>query len=277
MIGSIIGDMSGSIYEGPYKNPNRKNFILLPNNCYFTDDSILSVAVADVLLNKLDYAKTIRLYYSRYPYGGYGKAFKKWAKSENDPAYNSYGNGSAMRISPIVWAFETKEDILNEAKKSAECTHNHEEGIKGAQAIALAGFMARKGCSKAEIKLIIESEFKYDLVNIDRKFDSSCQGSVPNAIAAFLDSDNFVDCIKRAVFYGGDSDTVAAMAGTIAQPFYNNIPKSSIRIVFTKLPDDLARVIVEFTKKYIDKNFVRPAHIGRQAELYNLYRLIIKK
>ena len=276
-IGSIIGDMAGSRFEGANKTPHRKNFELLPENTYFTDDTVLTIATMDALLNKKEYKDSYSEYYKKYPYVGYGKAFKKWALSKDKTPYGSYGNGSAMRVSPLIWYCNTKEKILIEAELSASTTHNSIEGIKGAQAIALAGFMARKGATKAEIKLIMESEIGYDLSKIDPKFDSSCQGSVPNAIVAFLDSENFVDCIKKAVFYGGDSDTVAAMAGSIAQPFYNNISKSAIKTTFTKLPDDLARITTEFTKKYIDKDFLRPAHMGRQAELYNLYRLIIKK
>lgn len=280
MIGAIIGDLVGSKYEGANKHPTRVNFKMFPKDTYFTDDTALTVAVADAILNNKPYAEVIREYYRKYPYVGYGKAFKEWGKSDTAEAYNSYGNGSAMRVSPIAFAFNTKEEVLEEAKKSAEVTHNHEEGIKGAQAIAYATFMARNGSSKISIRSAMVNEMGYDLVNLKRGFDSSCMGSVPNAIVAFLDSNCFTDAIRRAILMGGDSDTIACMAGSIAQPYYGAkltaITTNVIRNAFLKLPDSMAEIVVEFVKKYIDSDFVRPANMGKDAKLHDLFRSIFK-
>jgi len=279
-IGAILGDISGSRFEGANKHPSRSNFKLFPQDTYFTDDTVLTVAVADAILNNKSYSDVIRSYYKKYPYVGYGSAFKQWGKDDTAVAYNSYGNGSAMRVSAIAYAFNTKEEVLEEAKKSAECTHNHEEGIKGAQAIALAAFMARTGKSKKQIREAMEKEMGYDLVNLKRGFDSSCQGSVPNAIVAFLDSTSYIDAIRSAVLMGGDSDTIACMAGTIAQPYYgvgvSAIPPNSVKKVFKKLPDELADIVVNFTKKYVDQNFKKPTSMSKNAKLYDMFRSIFK-
>lgn len=280
MIGAIIGDMVGSRFEGPNKHPDRLNFEAFPVDTYFTDDTVLTVAVADAIINKKSYTDVIRGYYRKYPYAGYGKAFKAWGKADSAEAYNSYGNGSAMRVSPIAFAFDTKDQVLEEAKKSAEVTHNHPEGIKGAQAIAYATFLARMGASKKQIRDAMENEMGYDLLNLKRGFDSSCMGSVPNAIVAFLNSESFVDAVRGAILMGGDSDTIACMAGSIAQPYYgaklSAIPPNMIKKAFMRLPAEMAEVVVSFVKQYIDDSFELPAEMAKNAKIYDLFRSIFK-
>lgn len=280
MIGAIIGDMIGSRFEGPNRHPSRVNFKMFPSDTYFTDDTVLTVAVADAILNQKPYADVIREYYRKYPYAGYGKAFKVWGKTDNAEAYNSYGNGSAMRVSPIAFAFDTKEQVLEQAKLSAEVTHNHPDGIKGAQAIAYATFLARNGASKKQIRTAMEEEMGYDLLNLNMGFDSSCNGSVPNAIVAFLNSESFIDAVRGAVFMGGDSDTIACMAGSIAQPYYgarlSAIPTNVIKKTFKRLPEPMADIVVEFIRKYIDEQFDKPATMAKNAKLYDLFRSIFK-
>ena len=279
MIGAICGDMAGSRFEGPNRYPTRVNFKMFPTDTYFTDDTVLTVAVADAILNDKPYADTIRSYYRKYPYVGYGKAFKAWGQTDDAEAYDSYGNGSAMRVSPVAFAFNTKEEVLEHAKLSAEVSHNHPEGIKGAQAIALATFLARTGASKKEIRDAMENEMEYDLLDLIRGFDSSCMGSVPNAIVAFLNSSCFVEAIRGGVLMGGDSDTIACMAGSIAQPYYGakltGIPKNVVKKAFQRLPDELADIVVSFTKKYIDNDFVKPASMSKSAKFYDLFRSIL--
>lgn len=279
-IGAICGDIIGSRFEGPNRHPDRINFEMYPTDTYFTDDTVLTVAVADAILNNKPYASVIKEYYRKYPYAGYGKAFKAWGKSETAEGYNSYGNGSAMRVSPIAFAFDTKDQVLEHAKLSAEVTHNHPEGIKGAQAIAYATFLARMGSSKKQIRDAMENEMGYDLLNLKRGFDSSCMGSVPNAIVAFLNSDSFVDTIRGAILMGGDSDTIACMAGSIAQPYYgarlNAIPPNMIKKAFNRLPTPMADIVVEFVRKYIDEQFDKPAEMTKNAKMYDLFRSVFK-
>lgn len=284
-LGAIIGDICGSRFEGPSRHPSRVNFKMFPQDTYFTDDSVLTIATMDAILNAnagmVLYAEYYRKYYRKYSYAGYGKAFKQWGESDTAGAYNSYGNGAPMRVSPISFAYNTKEDVLTQAKASSECTHNHPDGIKGAQAIAYATFMARSGATKKQIRDAMENEMGYDLLNLKHGFDSSCMGSVPNAIVAFLNSDSFIDAIRGAILMGGDSDTIACMAGSIAQPYYGTkltaIPPNVIRKAFKRLPDELADIVVAFVKKYIDSDFIKPATMAKNAKLYDLFRSIFKK
>jgi len=260
-IGGITGDIVGSVYEGMHRNPRRKNFTLFNRRTHFTDDTVLMVATMDVLLNSKSYATTYRGYFKRYPHAGYGKSFKSWAVSDSNDGYGSWGNGSAMRVSPIAYVFEKKEEVLAEAEKSASATHNSIEGIKGAKAIALAVFMARKGETKSEIKQEIFKETGYDFsVGVLDHWDVSCQACVPQALIAFFDSTGFEDAIRKAIFRGGDSDTIAAMTGSIAQAYYG-VPDEITAEVFSRLPEDLAIITEQFTKKYIDPNFQRPPPI----------------
>ncbi len=252
MIGAIAGDMIGSLYERyPIK---QKDFELLVSA--FTDDTVLTVAVANSILNDVGYAESIKSFAQKYHDLPYGGAFRKWIWSwENEP-YNSFGNGSAMRVSPVGFAYDTVEEVLLEAKRSAEVTHNHPEGIKGAQATALAIFMAKQGADKETMRSEITCRFGYDLNRtVDRfrpkyKFDVSCQGSVPESIIAFLDSTSYEDAIKNAISLGGDADTMACIAGGIAQAFYKNVPEYIATRVLEKLPGDLFEVTVQFNDKF---------------------------
>lgn len=249
MIGAILGDIVGSIYE--WDNIKTKEFELFQKGMDFTDDTVMSVAVADWALNGGQVEDYLVKYGEMYPLpkGGYGGRFRQWLfDDEKHKPYNSYGNGSAMRVSSMGWLYDTLEETLDKAKQSAECTHNHIEGIKGAQAVASAIFMARKGSSKKEIKEYIENTFCYNLnrtcdeIRPKYKFDVSCQGSVPESIIAFLDSSSFEDAIRNAISLGGDSDTIACITGSIAEAFYG-IDDDLVEKVKSYLPNDFIEVI----------------------------------
>lgn len=254
MLGAIAGDIIGSIYE--WNNRKTKNFPLFSPNCKFTDDTVLTVAVADAILNNRSYMNCFKDYYRHYPHAGYGGMFHQWAKSGNSEPYNSWGNGSAMRVSPVGFAFDDLETVLSKAKQSAEVTHNHPEGIKGAQATAAAIFLGRTGHSKNDIKTYIEQEFGYDLSrSIDEirpsyQFNESCQETVPQAIAAFLESTDFEDAIRNAISLGGDSDTLTCITGGIAQAFYGGVPAAIAQKALVCLDQSLAEITQRFMTKF---------------------------
>lgn len=254
MIGAIIGDIIGSVYE--WENTKRKDFQLFSPVSRFTDDTVLTVALADSILSGISYTIKLKEYYSLYPNAGYGGRFHEWALSKSILPYNSWGNGSAMRVSPVGFAYDSLIRVLSEAEISAAVTHNHPEGIKGAKATVSAIFMSRTGSSKNEIKDYIEREFHY---NLSRKlddirplyeFDVSCLGSVPEAIIAFLESKDFEDTIRNAISIGGDSDTIACIAGGIAQAFYKKIPESIEKKAYNILDKRLIKIIDSFRKKF---------------------------
>lgn len=255
MLGAIAGDIIGSVYERD--NIKTKQFPLFRPESRFTDDTVLTVAIAEALLHQGDYADTLRQYYQYFPHAGYGGTFEAWAGSSSREPYNSWGNGSAMRVSPIGYAFDNLEQVLQAAKRSAEVTHNHPEGIKGAQATAAAIFLARTGQSQAEIKTYIESTFGYDLsqtldeIRPTYRFDVSCQGSVPQAITAFLESTDFEDAIRNAISLGGDSDTIACIAGSIAEAFYGGVPAVIAEEIMIRLDQRLVDVVEAFRTRYI--------------------------
>ena len=234
MIGAIAGDIIGSIYE--WHNIKTKSFPLFQPESRFTDDSVLTCAVARAIMNggiHEDYLTSIRTIGRMYPNCGYGGHFIDWLKSDSAEPYNSWGNGSAMRVSPVIWAYDSLEEVLRAAKVSSEVTHNHPDGIKGAQAIASAGFLARTGYAKSEIKNYISSQF----------------GSVPEAIIAFLESGDFESAIRGAISIGGDSDTIAAMTGALAEAAYG-VPYIIRREAFSRLPLILKGIVEEFESKY---------------------------
>jgi len=250
MLGVIVGDIIGSIYE--FDNHRSKQFPLFGNGCDYTDDTVLTVAVAECIMNNGDYAEYIKGYARKFPARGYGGMFAQWIRSDDMEAYNSWGNGSAMRVSAVGFAFDDLQSVVEEAKKSAEVTHNHPEGIKGAQATAVAIYMARKGQSKEQIKAAIAKSFGYDL---DRTIDAirpiyifneSCQGTVPEAIIAFLESTDFEDAIRNAVSLGGDTDTLTCITGGIAEAFYGGVPKDIAEKAMTYLPPLMQDVVKEF-------------------------------
>ena len=254
MLGAIVGDIVGSTREN--LRIKRKDFELFPESSDYTDDTVLTVAVADAILSGKSYAETIKSYGKRDPLRGYGPRFMSWLFSPGIAPYNSFGNGSAMRVSPVAHAFDSQDSVLLNARKSAECTHNHPEGIKGAQATALAIYMARSGADKEEIRNRIKSRFGYDLdrtvdsIRPNYQFDITCPGSVPEAIIAFLDSTDFEDAIRNAVSLGGDADTQAAIAGSIAEAYYKDIPSPMLEKAWRKLPTVFRDVIIEFASRY---------------------------
>jgi len=254
MLGAIAGDVIGSVFE---RFPTKSmGFPLFSHNSSFTDDTVLTVAVAWSILNRTNYTDALKKFGRKYPNAGYGGFFYRWMFSSNREPYNSWGNGSAMRVSAVGFAFSSLDDVLKEAKKSAEVTHNHTEGIKGAQATALAIYLARTGNDKGTIKKEISNRFGYDLnraIDDIRKtycFDVSCQGSVPEAIISFLESENFEDAIRRAISLGGDSDTLACMTGGIAQAYYKKVPPDIASNVRERLPNEFLSIIDEFNEQY---------------------------
>jgi ADP-ribosylglycohydrolase len=255
IIGAIAGDIIGSVYE--WHNIKTIDFDLFCHKSTFTDDSVLTLATMDALLNQKKYTESYQLFGRNYPHRGYGGHFRSWIHSENPEPYNSWGNGSAMRVSPVGWYGNSIEEIMAEAKRSAEVTHNHPEGIKGAQSTAAAIYMARTGKNKEEIKKYIMDTFQYDLERkIDNirpgyEFDVSCQGSVPEAIIAFLESTDFENAIRLAISIGGDSDTIACITGGIAEAYYKEIPDNITKNIMKILPNELVKIVENFSMKYI--------------------------
>jgi ADP-ribosylglycohydrolase len=253
MIGAIAGDIIGSVYEQrPIKT---KAFPLFQDRCTFTDDTVLTLAVAEAILSGTSYVDCIRRIGRRYPHAGYGGSFIRWLYAKDAKPYNSWGNGSAMRVSPVGFAFSTEDEVLRQARMTAEITHNHPEGIKGAEATALAIFLARTVRDKEVVRARLKILFGYDLdrtvddIRPSYAFDVSCQGSVPQAIIAFLDSASYEDAVRNAVSLGGDSDTLACIAGAIAEAFYNGVP-GAIR---AKVEEILAPDLWQITKAFYDR------------------------
>jgi ADP-ribosylglycohydrolase len=216
---------------------------------------VLTVAVAEALLGGGDYSATIRKRGLRYPRSGYGGMFRRWPAMGRNRPYNSFGNGSAMRVSAVGWLRHSVEEVLAEAERSAEVTHNHPEGIKGAQAVALAIFRARGGASKEAIRAELAERFGYDLerrleeIRPESRFDETCQGSVPEALIAFLESSDWEDAVRNAVSLGGDTDTQACMAGAVAEAFYGGVPAEIWAEVEQRLPADMVEVVERFERQ----------------------------
>jgi len=254
VIGAIAGDIIGSVYELHFTKST--DFPLFSPQSTPTDDTVLTIAVADCILNGKEYAETLKEYGRRYPYAGYGGMFLKWMGSNSLAPYNSFGNGLAMRVSPVGFAFGTIDRVLEEARRSATVTHNHPEGIKGAQAVAASIFLARSEQGKEQIRRFVEESFSYDLSQtLDEirpwyRFDETCQGSVPQAIIAFLESSDYEDAARKAVSLGGDSDTLACMTGGIAQAYYKQIPNYIAEKVRELLDEELLAVVDEFNEYY---------------------------
>lgn len=256
MLGSIIGDIAGSCYE--FSSPKRTDIDLFPFGCAITDDSILTIATAEVLLTKGDYMRTYQMFGRFYPepMGGYGSRFNDWIWQKDPEPYQSWGNGAAMRVAPIGWALATMEDVLEEAQRSAIVSHDHPEGIKGAQATALSVFLARTGSTKEQIRSSITDRFGYDLSRTVEEirptygFDESCQGTVPEAIIAFLDSTDFEHSIRLAISLGGDSDTLACITGGISEAFYREVPKWMATKAIGKIPSGLIGAVEKFRERY---------------------------
>jgi ADP-ribosyl-[dinitrogen reductase] hydrolase len=254
ILGAIIGDVVGSVYE--WHNIKSVDFPMFSKESFFTDDSVLTVATMECLMENSGYAAVYKKYGRQYPGRGYGLRFDNWLRTDVQKPYNSWGNGSAMRVSPIGWAFNTLDEVLDNARKSAEVTHNHPDGIKGAQAVAAVVFLARNGKTKTEIRQYVEKAFDYDLertideIRLVYQFDESCQKTVPEAITAFLESNDFEHAIRLAISIGGDSDTVACITGGIAEAFYNEIPEYIIDNTIQLLPDVILDTIDRFSARY---------------------------
>lgn len=254
MIGAIAGDMIGSIYEGT--DVKTKDFPLFDAWCHFTDDSVLTIAIAEAILAGTPYQDSVRRIGRRYPHAGYGGSFSRWLHDDHPEPYQSWGNGAAMRVSPVGFAFSSETAVLREAAKTAEFTHNHPEGIKGAQSTALAVFLARTGQDKETIRTRIASLFGYDLdrtveeIRPAYRFDVSCQGTVPEAIISFLDASSYEDAVRNAISLGGDCDTLACIAGGIAEAFYGGVPEDIRARVEELLTPDLWAVVEAFCARY---------------------------
>lgn len=263
LYGAIIGDIVGSIYEFARIRMKSKDFEFFNDNMDYTDDTVMTIAVADAILKTGDekdtdiwyknMEKSMHRYGNKYP-NGYGTMFRGWLHSKDPKPYNSFGNGSAMRVSAAGWVSESMFETREIARMTALPTHNHPEGIKGAMVIASAIFLARHKATKEDIKEYIETEFDYDLsrkLDDVRKtcvFNETCQISVPEAIIAFLESTDFEDTIRNAVSFGGDTDTQAAIAGSIAEAFYC-VPEDLIKKCRSYLPKEFLDVIDKFNEK----------------------------
>ncbi len=251
-IGAITGDIIGSIYE--WHNIKTTEFPLFSKECFFTDDSVLTLATMDAITNNVPYEDAYYKFATNYPGRGYGGGFSRWLHSDLKP-YNSFGNGAGMRVSPVGWAFDTLEETIHQATESAKVTHNHPEGIKGARATAVSVFLARTGSSKDEIKNTIEGMFGYDLhrtcdeIRPIYKFNETCQGTVPEAIIAFLESTDFENAIRLGISLGGDSDTLACITGGISEAFYGGVPQHISDEVEKILTPELLDIVNNFNKK----------------------------
>ena len=254
MLGAIAGDVIGSVHE--FAGTKSKDFPLFDERCWFTDDTVLTVAVAERLLRGGEYVDLFHDYFHRYPDCGWGGMFYRWAEHRRREPYNSFGNGSAMRVSAVGFAFDTLDQVRARARESAAVTHDHPEGLRGAEATAVAIFLARSGRTQSEIHRHIESEFGYDLsrpldaIREGYEFDETCQGSVPEAITAFLESRDYEDAVRNAISLGGDADTQACIAGAIAEAFYGGVPEPIAARTTALLDDRLRHVLAEFYSRY---------------------------
>ena len=258
MLGAIIGDIVGSAYE--FSRTNDYNFNMFPADCAFTDDTICTVAIADAVMNGSDYGKSLHDWCRRYKYpkGGYGGNFSRWVHSDNPQPYGSFGNGSAMRVSPVAWAFPNLDKALAEAAKTAECTHNHREGVKGAQAVAAAIHHCnalRRISGKisqatiAETMNAVAEQFGYNIdinkEDVMNRFDETCQGTVPVALWIIAESTGFEDAIRKAVALGADADTLGAIVGSIAEAIWG-VPQDLAMKAMDYLPTDMKAIVLRF-------------------------------
>ena len=260
MLGAMIGDIIGSVYE--WNNWKDKRFKLFHPQCRMTDDSVMTAAVASALLSsdltdleqfKENLVAEMHRFGKAYPGLGYGPRFEKWLIQGDTKPYGSLANGSAMRVSPVAWVAETMEECLTLAKASAEVTHDHPEGIAGAQALAGAVFLAKMGERKEVIRDFVSDyyslDFTLDGIREEYQFDVSCAGSVPQAIVAFLEATGYEDAIRNAVSIGGDSDTIACMTGAVAAAFYG-IPKDIREEAGPFIDGEVRNVLDRFTRLY---------------------------
>lgn len=254
MLGAIAGDIIGSVFE--HHPVKATDFVLFDRRSHFTDDTVLTVAIAHAILEDVDYGLALKTFARRFPDAGYGMSFFQWMMSEDPRPYNSWGNGSAMRVSPVGFAYDSVEEVLSQAEKSAAVTHDHPEGIKGAQATALAVYLGRKGAGKNHIRREIEDRFGYNLnrriddIRPTYRFDISCQGTVPEAIIAFLESDSYENAVRIGISLGGDSDTIGCITGAVAQAHYGTLPENIVGQIRRRLPAALQEVVDRFNRRY---------------------------
>ncbi len=254
MIGAIAGDIIGSVHEGACTKTTR--FSLFSPFHRFTDDTVLTVAIAESILQNTDLVDTLHAYFHRYPQAGYGGSFIRWAVQRRREPYNSWGNGAAMRVSPVGFAYDRLEDVLQQAERTAAVTHNHPHGICGAQATAAAIYWARTGHDQAAIREMIVARFGYDLsrsldeIRPTYRFDVSCQGSVPQSLVAFLEATDFEGAIRNAISLGGDADTMACIAGGIAEAYWG-VPEKIERQARSYLPAELSQVVDAFQARFM--------------------------
>jgi ADP-ribosylglycohydrolase len=257
MLGAIVGDFVGSVHE--FNAPKRKDFPLVDPGCSVTDDSLLTVAVAEWLLDGINITERFHELVATYPRAGWGGMFYQWCSARRHEPYDSFGNGAAMRVSPVGWAFPTLAETIAAAGESAAVTHNHPEGIKGAQATAVAIFLARSKHDKVLIKREIESRFGYGLdrtvddVRPTYQFNEACQETVPEAILAFLDGSDFEDTLRNAVSLGGDADTLACIAGGIAHAYYGTVPENLASAALASLPAPLRGAWDRFRDRFMSR------------------------
>lgn len=252
MLGAIIGDIIGSRFE--YGGRNMPNFILFTPECEYTDDTICTVAIADAVINGADYGETLAKWCKKYPFplGGYGSKLTAWLASPKKKAYDSWGNGSAMRVSAIGWAFDSELKTIKEASKSAKPTHSHPEGIKGAVCVADLIFLLRtKRIAKEDVADLVKERFDYDMPVLSdvKGMHDSCMETVPQAIECFLEAESFESTIRNAVEIGGDTDTTAAIAGSIAEAYYP-IPQEIKEKALKYLDNDMKAIVTEFVAKF---------------------------
>ncbi|MCY2994412.1 MAG: ADP-ribosylglycohydrolase family protein [Planctomycetota bacterium] len=253
MIGAIAGDIIGSVYEGA--GTKTKLFPLFGPYNRFTDDTVLTVAVAESILRESDLVDVLHDYFHRYPQAGYGGAFIEWAVQRRRAPYNSWGNGSAMRVSSVGFAYDGLDDVMQHAERTAAVTHSHPEGIRGAQATAVAIYLARTGSDKQAIRRHLVEVFGYELstpldaIRETYEFDISCQGSVPQSIVAFLEAEDFEDAIRNAISLGGDADTMACIAGGIAEAYWG-VPQEMEQQALSYLDGHLRSVVDEFHRRF---------------------------
>lgn len=263
MFGAIIGDVIGSRFE--FFNYRGKDFELFDEDCMFTDDSVMTIAICKAIMDcNGDYSElsqkvveSMQFFGKKYPHAGYGGMFSKWLKTEKPQPYNSFGNGSAMRVSAVAYEAETIEDVKKLSKIVTEVTHNHPEGIKGAEATAVTTFLARIGMTKENIKKYIEKnyyvlDFKIDEIRDTYRFNETCQETVPQALECFFESESFEDAVRIAISLGGDSDTIGAIVGAIAEAYYG-IPAYIKENVVGFLDEQLYEIVKDFEKYYLNK------------------------
>lgn len=268
MLGAIIGDIVGSRFE--FYPSNDYNFVLFHPECEYTDDTICTIAIADAIIKRKDFGRSLQKWCRRYPdpMGGYGESFLCWVWDNHPSPYGSFGNGAAMRVSPVGWVNQSEKCMLRMARKSAACTHNHPEGIKGAETVARLIYeinksrknnaeLTNKDVNRILNKCATIAGYNIDIVEADvrNKFDVTCQGTVPVALWIIRESTSFEDALRKAVSLGADADTLGAIVGSIAEAIWG-IPYEIQVEALNRLPEDIKKVVVRFYKRYIRDSYV---------------------